>query len=116
MGNTFTKTPTAEVQVNADDFWKRVQDKISFAKLQKLMGYPDNSRIMSMRKLRHAMPDALEVLKIAEIIGVTPSWLMYGTDFIDTNQLSIDEMKVVTAMRKNEKIRNAFLSFADGIE
>ena len=113
--NVFNKTPATEAQVNADDFWRRVQDKISFAKLQKLMGYPDNSRIMSMRKMRHTIPDALEVLKIAEILGVTPSWLMYGTDFLSTDQLSVDEMRVVTAMRKSDKLKGVFLSLADGI-
>lgn len=115
MSNAFNKTPTANVEVNADGFWERVQSKISFSKLQKLMGYPENSRVMSMRKMRHSVPDALEVLRIAEIIGVTPSWLLYGTDFIDTSQLSTDEVKVITAMRRSAKLKDAFLSIADGI-
>lgn len=40
----------------------------------------------------------------------------YGTDFIDTNKLSIDETKVVTAMRKNEKIRKILVSIAEEVQ
>ena len=93
------------ISVNADEFWDRVQFISPFTELNKKLGRPANDRLFSMKKLRKTIPTPEQIEQIADVLETTPEYLLYGVKPVAGDDLSVNEMKVIDAIRSNAKLK-----------
>lgn len=99
--------------VDATEFWERVRFLSSFTELNKKLGRPANDRLFSMKKLRGTLPTAEQVEQIADALDTTSDYLLYGVKTISEDDLSINEMKVISAIRNDARLKKMIFTMIE---